>query len=120
VRCNPTLLEQAVSNLLHNALTHGDPGGHVVAVLEEVGPERFRLTVLDDGPGLPTEELERLGERLFRSGEARRRDPRGSGLGVAIVRELCRRAGLTLTFEPNAPRGLKVVIEGPRASAGPH
>jgi signal transduction histidine kinase len=115
VRCNPTLLEQGVSNLLHNALTHGDAGGHVVAVLEEVGPGGFRLTVLDDGPGLPSEELERLGERLFRSGEARRRDPRGSGLGIAIVRELCRRAGLTLTFEPNAPRGLKVVIEGPRA-----
>ncbi|RKH53859.1 sensor histidine kinase [Corallococcus sp. AB050B] len=117
VRCNATMLEQAVGNLVHNAITHGDPGGHVVALLERVSPERFRLTVLDDGPGLPPEDLERLGERLFRAGEARQRDPRGSGLGVAIVRELCRKTGLTLTFHRNEPRGLKVVIEGPCASS---
>ncbi|RKH15948.1 sensor histidine kinase [Corallococcus praedator] len=116
VRCHPTMLEQAVGNLVHNAITHGDPGGHVVALLEPVGTERFRLTVLDDGPGLPPEGLGRLGERLFRAPEARHRDPRGSGLGVAIVRELCRRAGLTLTFSANAPRGLQVIIEGPRAA----
>ncbi len=115
VRCNPTMMEQAIVNLVHNALTHGDKEGHVVIVLEPAGAERFRLTVLDDGPGLSPAELERLGERSFRSVEARRRDPRGSGLGVAIVRELCRRVGFGLTFGANAPHGLKVVIEGSRA-----
>ncbi|MBU8899827.1 HAMP domain-containing histidine kinase [Corallococcus sp. M34] len=119
VRCHPTMLEQAVSNLLHNAVAHGDPGGHVVALLEPVGAERFRLTVLDDGPGVPPEDLGRLGERLFRASEARQRDPRGSGLGVAIVRELCLRAGLELSFAVNEPRGLRVIIEGPRAPAAP-
>lgn len=116
-RCNPTMLEQAVSNLIHNAITHGTPGGNVVAVLEEAGPERFRLTVLDDGPGVPAEDLGRLGERLFRASGARERDPRGSGLGVAIARELCQRAHLSLTFTRNEPRGLKVVLEGARARA---
>ncbi|XXF78966.1 HAMP domain-containing sensor histidine kinase [Myxococcaceae bacterium GXIMD 01537] len=113
-RCNPTMMEQAIGNLLHNAITHGHGGGHVVAVLEAVEPERFRLTVLDDGPGLPSEELGRLGERRFRSQASGRRAPRGSGLGVSIVRELCLRAGFSLAFSANEPQGLKVVIEGPR------
>ncbi|MBZ4401147.1 HAMP domain-containing histidine kinase [Myxococcus sp. AS-1-15] len=116
-RCHPTMLEQAVSNLVHNAIAHGTPGGHVVAVLEEPAPERFRLTVLDDGPGVPPEDLGRLGERLFRASGARERDPRGSGLGVAIARELCQRAHLTLDFSRNEPCGLKVVLEGARVPA---
>ncbi|NVJ01948.1 HAMP domain-containing histidine kinase [Myxococcus sp. AM009] len=116
VRCNPTMLEQALGNLLHNAVTHGEAGGHVVAVLEDAEPGRFRLTVLDDGPGLSAEELERLGERGFRAQATRRRATRGSGLGLSIVRELCLRVGFSLAFAPNPPRGLKVVIEGPRAS----
>ncbi|AEI65164.1 sensor histidine kinase [Corallococcus macrosporus] len=116
VRCNPTMLEQALSNLLHNAVTHGEAGGHVVAVLEDVEPGRFRLTVLDDGPGLPPGDLERLGERGFRAQATRRRATRGSGLGLSIVRELCHRVGFSLAFAPNVPTGLKVVIEGPRAS----
>ena len=120
VRCNPTMMEQALGNLLHNALTHGEAGGHVVAVLEDAGPERFRLTVLDDGPGISPEELGRLGERRFRSRATTRRAQRGSGLGLSIVRELCHRAGFSLAFMANTPRGLKVVIEGPRtAPPGP-
>ncbi|NRD55698.1 HAMP domain-containing histidine kinase [Corallococcus exiguus] len=114
-RCNPTMMEQAIGNLLHNAITHGEEGGHVVAVLEAAGPRRFRLTVLDDGPGLPSEELECLGKRGFRSRQSRRRAPRGSGLGVSIVRELCRCVGFSLEFSSNMPRGLRVVIEGPQS-----
>jgi hypothetical protein len=47
-----TLLEQAVSNLLYNAIRHDRPGGHAVLILEEDG-DRFRLRVIDDGPGNP-------------------------------------------------------------------
>ncbi|WP_426754467.1 sensor histidine kinase [Myxococcus sp. Y35] len=116
VRCNPTMLEQALGNLLHNAVTHGEEGGHVVAVLEDGAPGCFRLTVLDDGPGLSPDELGRLGERGFRAHATRRRAHRGSGLGLSIVRELCHRVGFSLAFMPNEPRGLRVVIEGPRAT----
>jgi signal transduction histidine kinase len=112
VRCNPTMMEQTIVNLVQNALAYGDKDGHVVVVLEAVEPGRFRLTVLDDGPGLSPAELARLGERSFRSPEGRRRDPRGSGFGVAIVHELCRRVGFALSFSNNTPHGLKVVIEG--------
>lgn len=115
-RCNPSMAEQAIANLVHNAVAHGEPGGHVALLLEETGAE-FCLTVVDDGPGVPPADLPRIGERTFRSDEARQRDPKGSGLGLAIAGEVCRRAGFTLEFAREQPRGLRATISGPRAGS---
>lgn len=117
VLCNPAMAEQALANLVHNAVAHGEPGGHV-AVLLEAADAGFTLTVVDDGPGVPPVDLPRLGERTFRSDEARRRDPKGSGLGLAITTEVCQRAGWTLTLHAEQPRGLRATITGP--TAAPH
>ena len=54
-----TLIEQAVSNVVHNAVRYNNPGGHVAVVLEPAH-DRFRLRVFDDGPGVPDEALARL------------------------------------------------------------
>jgi signal transduction histidine kinase len=123
-RCDPVAAEQAISNVVENAVTHGEAGEHVAVLLErrggaarspESGPEHrgeFTLTVVDDGPGVPDSEMPRLGERTFRSDDARRRDPRGSGLGLAITSEVCTRCGWTLAFHRETPRGLRVTIRG--------
>ncbi len=118
VVCNPAMAEQALANLVHNAVAHGEPGGHV-AILLEAADHRFTLTVIDDGPGVPPVDLPRLGERTFRSDEARRRDPKGSGLGLAITTEVCQRAGWTLVLGPELPRGLRATITGPTAPTAP-
>ena len=115
--CEPALAEQVLSNLVHNALVHGEPGGHVSIVLEASAGE-FRLSVRDDGPGVPPAELPLLAERTFRSDRARQRDPRGAGLGLAIVREVCRRVDWSLTLEPEEPRGLRVTIAGKTVADG--
>lgn len=114
VVCNPAMAEQALANLVHNAVAHGEPGGHV-AVLLTTTSDRFSVSVVDDGPGVPPEVLPRLGERTFRSDAARRRDPKGSGLGLAICGEVCERAGWTLTLAMEQPRGLRATIAGPLA-----
>jgi signal transduction histidine kinase len=111
-RCDPVAAEQAVSNVIENAVTHGDRGGHVAVLLHAAGGS-FALTVADDGPGVPPAVLPRLGERTFRSDEARERDPRGSGLGLAITSEVCSRCGWKLSFDAEQPRGLRVTIAGP-------
>jgi signal transduction histidine kinase len=83
-------------------------------VLESDGPGKtFTLVVADDGPGVLPAELPHLGERTFRSDEARQRDPSGSGLGLAITSEICGRCGWNLSFERQEPKGLKVEIAGP-------
>ncbi|MBN2797742.1 MAG: HAMP domain-containing histidine kinase [Deltaproteobacteria bacterium] len=107
VRCSPALAERAIGNLVHNAVIHGQAGGHVAVVLS--GGPRFRLEVLDDGEGLREEHLADLSATTFRSDSAR---TRGGGLGLAITHEVARRVGWTLRFEAVEPRGLRVVIEG--------
>ncbi|HEX7669358.1 MAG TPA: HAMP domain-containing sensor histidine kinase [Polyangiaceae bacterium] len=111
VRCDATAAEQMITNLVENAVSYGNQGGHV-AVLLEAHAGRFSLVVVDDGPGVEPSELPRLGERTFRSDEARQREPNGSGLGLAISSEVCTHCGWSLGFERQEPRGLKVTIAG--------
>ena len=116
--CHPTAVEQAITNLVENAIAYGDPGGHVAVVLE-ADRAGFTLVVTDDGPGVPPAEMPRLGERTFRTDEARQRDPSGSGLGLAITSEICKRCEWKLCFEPHDPRGLRVSISGATIAAKP-
>lgn len=109
-----TLLEQAVRNLVHNAVRYTEPGGHVALALETMGDGRFRIRVADDGPGIPPAELERVTERRFRGGEARQRHPHGLGLGLHIVRDVADRHGFELVFDSPPGGGLTVELRGPR------
>ena len=110
---HPVWAEQALANVVHNAVTHGGPGTNVAVILETAGGERFRISVADDGPGVAARDLGRIAKRAFRSSGAWRRHPGGRGLGLAITTEICRRNEWTLRFEPQEPRGLRVTIEGP-------
>lgn len=110
-----TLVEQAVSNLVHNAVRHNRRGGHVAVVLEEEEGDRFLLRVEDDGPGVPEAALPRLGEPRFRTAEARQRHPEGLGLGLSIARDVAERHGYELTFASASPTGLVARLRGPRA-----
>lgn len=114
-----TLLEQAVSNLIHNAVRYVEPGGHVAVVLAE-RDGRFSLRVLDDGPGIPIEIRDRIFERSFRADSARSRHPGGHGLGLSIALDVCGRHGFALELRTPAAGGAEFEIDGPcrpRASA---
>ena len=106
VETDPVLFERALSNLVDNAIRYNHPGGHVAVVLEGVGAG-FRVSVADDGPGVPPEELSQLTERWFRGSTARTRRPDGKGLGLAIANESVARLGLTLTFHAPVDGGLR-------------
>lgn len=112
-----TLLEQALNNLVHNALRHNRAGGHAAVTLE-ASPDAFAIRVVDDGPGVAPAELARLGEPRFRSAEARSRRPEGRGLGLSIAGDVAARHGFTLTFESGSP-GLRATLSGPRAASAP-
>jgi signal transduction histidine kinase len=94
-------LEQAVENLLANAIQHA-PAGSVVRVgacLDaEAGKPRARCTVEDEGPGVSAEDLDRLFEPFF----SRRKG--GTGLGLPIVQRVAEAHGGTVCVE-NRPEG---------------
>jgi signal transduction histidine kinase len=115
VAADVTLLERALGNPVHNAVQHGGDGGHVTVHLEvpDIGHGSFRLRVLDDGPGVPPDQLEQLSERSWRGDDARQRLPDGSGLGLAIAREIADRHGFKFGLAANEPTGLTVTFEGP-------
>jgi len=111
VTADVTLIEQAIGNIVHNAIRYNKADGHVAVVLE-ASDDAFTLRVVDDGPGLPEAELARVTERGFRGDRARARHPTGTGLGLAITKDVCIRHGFELSFERPAEGGLAVSISG--------
>ena len=107
----PDLLREALANLLHNAIRHGGAGCHVTLVVREQPGLAVQIAVVDDGPGLPAEELARAGERFFRG---RGGALPGSGLGLAIVRTVAQRHGgqMQVSKGPEG-RGLAVALSLP-------
>ena len=105
---NAEELARVVANLVDNAMRHAR-SSVVLAVRAEGG--RAVLTVVDDGPGIPAGERERVFERFARLDDARDRDAGGTGLGLAIVRELLRRSGGSISLEDNPDgQGLTAVV----------
>lgn len=78
-------LEEAVDNLLDNALRHCTPNGTVTITLKRKG-RSIQLTVDNDGEPIPPEQLDRLFEPFYRGDQGRSRSDGGTGLGLAIVR----------------------------------
>jgi signal transduction histidine kinase len=112
LRADPVRIDQAIMNILNNARRHGPPDGGIdVEVTARSGA--VRITVEDEGAGVPDEVLPRLGERLFRADPARAAKTGGSGLGLSIVAAAVARHGGSLRFERASLGGLRVIVELP-------
>jgi two-component system phosphate regulon sensor histidine kinase PhoR len=84
---NAPLLEQAVTNLLDNAIKYSEPEGRVELSVSALGNE-VMISVRDQGCGIAEEHLTRLFERFYRVDKARSRKLGGTGLGLAIVKHI--------------------------------
>ena len=84
---NAPLLEQALVNLLENAITYSNPESRVwvTARLED---DLLLIAVRDQGIGIPHDHLDRIFERFYRVDKARSRERGGTGLGLAIVKHI--------------------------------
>ncbi|MFJ9244769.1 sensor histidine kinase [Streptomyces sp. NPDC101776] len=94
---NADEFERLLRNLVDNAARHAV---HRIQITIRNEDDWIVLTVHDDGPGVPTEDAERIFERFVRLDDARSRDHGGTGLGLAIARDLAHRHRGTLTLTP--------------------
>ena len=108
-------LGQMVGNLVVNALKYGRPGTPVRIRLDEAAPDLVRLSVIDQGDGIPADHIPRLTERFYRVDPGRSRLVGGTGLGLAIVKHIVlrHRGRLDIASEPG--EGTTVSVSLPRA-----
>ena len=108
IRCDPQLIEQAVSNLIGNAVRHS--GSDEISVTVECGAKGARISVEDHGIGIPPEHVGRIFERFHRVDPARASETGGAGLGLAIVRRIARLHGGNVVYSPVQPHGSRFAL----------
>jgi two-component system nitrogen regulation sensor histidine kinase NtrY len=105
---DPDHIKRAVLNLVDNAVEAVGAGGTVTVETEHVpDTARVRITVADTGPGIPSEDRDKLFLPYFSTKVT------GMGLGLPIVGEIVNEHGGTIRIEDNQPSGMRFVIEVP-------
>jgi two-component system phosphate regulon sensor histidine kinase PhoR len=110
---NPPLLEQAVVNLVDNAVKYSPEGSSVQVGLTQAEDE-IVIFVTDHGPGVPREHLPRLFERFYRVDKARSRDLGGTVPGLAIVKHIAQAHGGSVSVDSRVGQGSTFRIHLPR------
>ena len=96
---DPLRVRQILRNLVTNAIRYG---GHQIVVTVDENHDRTRVTVWDDGPGMPSEEAELIFERYYRSAQSPTL-PGSLGIGLSVSRQLAQLMNGTLEYVPSGP-----------------
>jgi two-component system phosphate regulon sensor histidine kinase PhoR len=106
-------VEQVLRNLVSNAVKYIPSHGSVQIRWERDIKEYIILRVIDDGPGIPAEHLDRLFERFYRVDKGRTRDAGGTGLGLAIVKHIMQSHGGTVAVKSGVEQGCEFICSFP-------
>lgn len=104
---NPVALRRAFTNLLDNALKYGG----AVRVVIETELNYASVLIIDDGPGIPAEELDRVFDPFYRCDHARTENASGSGLGLSLAKSVVEDHGGEIKLKNKLPAGLVVNVK---------
>jgi signal transduction histidine kinase len=110
VRARPVALKRALANLVGNAISYG---GAARLELAQAAPGQLRITIDDDGPGVPEEELDGVFQPFRRLETSRNRETGGTGLGLPIARNILRAHGGDVTLRNRGGSGLSAMVTLP-------
>jgi signal transduction histidine kinase len=108
--CQPVALRRAIANLIENAVRYGKYA-HVAVASR---PKTIEITIDDDGPGIPEEELQAVSQPFYRLDRSRDLEKAGIGLGLAIALSIVEAHGGSLTLSNRPGGGLRAAITLPR------
>ncbi|MGG1371155.1 HAMP domain-containing sensor histidine kinase, partial [Bacillus licheniformis] len=103
---------QVISNLLNNARQYSDPES-TAAVTASKLEDQVKITVADEGCGIPEEERDYIFERFYRVDKSRSRQTGGTGLGLAIAKEIVELHGGQIAIKNRTPKGSEFIITLP-------
>jgi two-component system phosphate regulon sensor histidine kinase PhoR len=111
-RMDEGAMTEVLTNLLSNAIKYSPRGREVLVEATAAGPERpgLKIAVVDEGPGIPLAEQEKVFERFFRGSAAAATEVPGTGLGLAIARALVQGHGGRLTVQSEPGRGSRFTV----------
>jgi two-component system, OmpR family, heavy metal sensor histidine kinase CusS len=118
-QAEPTMLRQALMNIVHNAIDHCGSGAQIAVRIAAASPPQHGdparaqvvVAVEDDGPGIAPDQLKHVFQRFFRGhGSRRPRSERGLGLGLAIAKALTEAQGGCIGVDSVVPRGTRFVL----------
>jgi signal transduction histidine kinase len=110
IEAQPIALKRAVANLVENAVVYGKSAR--VRLAET--PAEFEIMIIDEGPGIPEAELERVFRPFYRLEASRNRESGGAGLGLAIARSVIRAQGGDIVLKNRPEGGLLAAVTLPK------
>ncbi|MBB6478787.1 sensor histidine kinase [Spirochaeta isovalerica] len=112
IHVSPTLIEQAVLNLVINAIKYAGEGSHVVIKGKKENNNSVIIEVTDNGVGMEKEQLERIFERFYRINRQQSKNKGGTGLGLSIVKHiaLAHKGNVTVETEPGRGTTFRITL----------
>jgi signal transduction histidine kinase len=105
VSVDPQKMRAVFQNLIENSLKYTRPGGEVKIAFDTSTPDFLKISVSDNGIGIPKAQQTNIFNRFFRAENAKSLDPEGSGLGLFIVKTIIKRHGGDMSFESEEGKG---------------
>lgn len=106
-------IEQVVTNILTNSIKYTPEGGSIKVYVGAVHEDAY-IKIIDNGIGIPKEDLPRVFERFYRVDKARSREMGGTGLGLPIAKEIIEENGGSIDIKSEVNKGTEVVIKVPK------
>lgn len=108
-------IEQVITNILTNSIKYTPENGNIKVYVGAVHKDAY-IKIIDDGIGIPKEDLPRVFERFYRVDKARSREMGGTGLGLPIAKEIIEENGGSIDIKSEIEKGTEVIIKIPMYS----